>query len=205
MEFHTVLGITAIFHVTSNISKIVYFRKGFDKKLAVSLGVPAVIFVIIGSILSKYFDARILTLALSFFLILISLFLLLFRSVVIAPTVSNSVLGGIISGFAAGLLGTGGAIRGLTLAAFSLKTEVFLATSAVIDLGIDASRSLVYYLNGFIHRSDLYLIAILVVVSIAGTWIGGFLLKKISDTQFKKIVLILILLTGIMTLIKSIS
>jgi len=32
-DFETVLGLTAVFHVFSNLSKIAQFRKGLDKKL----------------------------------------------------------------------------------------------------------------------------------------------------------------------------
>ncbi|MBY0433276.1 MAG: hypothetical protein K2U26_04110, partial [Cyclobacteriaceae bacterium] len=38
LDFHSVLGITALFHVTSNISKIFLFKKGVDKRLIVQLG-----------------------------------------------------------------------------------------------------------------------------------------------------------------------
>ena len=55
LDFHSVLGITAIFHVSSNITKIAFFRKGFDKNIVIWVGVPAVIFVIIGAYLSKFF------------------------------------------------------------------------------------------------------------------------------------------------------
>lgn len=202
LEFHAVLGITAVFHVSSNITKIVFFRKGFDKKLVLSIGIPAVLFVIVGGVLSKYIPTQLLEILLSIFLIGISLTLLIFKSLKVTPTVVNSIVGGTASGLFAGLLGTGGAIRGITLAAFSLKTEVFIATSAVIDLGIDASRSVVYYFNGYVHKEDLYLIPILLVVSVIGTYIGKQILSKISEAQFKSIVLILILLTGLITLYK---
>ena len=202
LEFHAVLGITAVFHVSSNITKIVFFRKGFDKKLVLSIGIPAVLFVIVGGVLSKYIPTQLLEILLAIFLIGISLTLLIFKSLKVTPTVVNSIVGGTASGLFAGLLGTGGAIRGITLAAFSLKTEVFVATSAVIDLGIDASRSVVYYFNGYVHKEDLYLIPILLVVSVVGTYIGKQILTKISETQFKSIVLILILLTGLITLYK---
>ena len=46
LDFYSVLGITALFHVSSNIVKIILFRKGYDKKLIISIGVPAVLFVI---------------------------------------------------------------------------------------------------------------------------------------------------------------
>lgn len=203
LDFQSVLGITALFHVSSNLTKIAFFRKGVDKRLLLSIGIPAVLFVIIGSIVGKYLDEWILTILLAGFLILLSLFFLIARSFELKPTLSNSITGGIISGLMAGLLGTGGAIRGMVLAAYNLKIEVFIATSAIIDLAIDASRSVVYTMNGYVHKHDLYLVPILLVVSIAGTYLGKLILKRLSDKQFKSIVLILVLITGVVTLVKA--
>lgn len=204
LDFHSVLGVTALFHLSSNISKIYFFREGFDKKLILNMGISSVIFVIIGALLSNYFPSKTLEISLAIFLITISLVLLLFKSVTVKPTQTNSILGGMLSGFIAGLLGTGGAIRGITMASFNLKTTVFIATSAIIDLGIDLSRSVVYTYNGYVHKDDLYLIPILLVVSIIGTFIGKKILEKLSEAQFKSTVLVLILLTGCITLGKFI-
>jgi uncharacterized membrane protein YfcA len=205
LDFHSVLGITALFHVSSNLSKIALFRKGFDKKLIISIGIPAVLFVTIGAFLSKYVDTKILELSLAIFLIAVSLVFLIFKNLRVKPKLSNSIAGGTLSGLVAGLLGTGGAIRGLTLAAYNLKMEVFIATSAIIDLAIDSSRSVVYFFNGYMRKDLLYLIPILLLVSIAGTYIGKKILINVSDIQFKYIVLVLILLTGIVTLFKVIQ
>ena len=204
LDYQSVLGITALFHVSSNISKIALFKKGFDKKLVITIGIPAVIFVIIGSWLVKYVQTEYLEITLSLFLIIVSSLLLIFQKVKLKPTTSNSIAGGIISGFTAGLLGTGGAIRGMTLAAYNLKIEVFIATSAIIDLAIDASRSIVYTLNGYVHKHDLYLLPILLIVSITGTYIGKIILSKVSEVVFKYIVLILVFITGLVTLLKII-
>ena len=205
LDFHSVLGITALFHVSSNLSKIALFRKGFDKKLIISIGIPAVLFVTIGAFLSKYVDTKILELSLAIFLIAVSLVFLIFKNLKVKPKLSNSIASGTLSGLVAGLLGTGGAIRGLTLAAYNLKMEVFIATSAIIDLAIDSSRSVVYFFNGYMRKDLLYLIPILLLVSIAGTYIGKKILINVSDIQFKYIVLLLILLTGIVTLFKVIQ
>lgn len=204
LDFHSVLGITALFHVSSNLSKIILFRKGFDKKLIFSIGIPAVVFVIVGAYLSKLIDTTILEFSLAIFLIVVSLVFLIFKNLELKPTLPNAIGGGVISGFVAGLLGTGGAIRGLTLAAYNLKMEVFIATSAIIDLAIDSSRSVVYFFNGYMRKDLLYLIPILLVTSIIGTFIGKKILTKISEIQFKYIVLLLILATGIITLLKVI-
>jgi len=204
LDFHSVLGITAIFHVSSNITKIVFFRKGFDKKLLIWIGIPAIIFVIIGAYFSKFIKSNILEILLALFLIITSLTFLFFKKITVNPTIKNSIFGGVFSGLIAGIIGTGGAIRGITLAAFNLNMETFIATSAIIDLGIDFSRSIVYYTNGYVHNHDLYLIPILLVVSIVGTYLGKKILFYISEEKFKSIVLILILITGIITLSKII-
>jgi len=202
LDFHSVLGITALFHVSSNLSKIAFFRKGVNVMLIIYLGIPAVLFVLAGAWLTQFMATQTLEIVLSIFLIVISLVFLYFNNIFIQPSKLNAITGGTLSGFIAGLVGTGGAIRALVFSAFQLKTEVFIATSAVVDLAIDASRSFVYWHNGFVHTHDLYLIPILLLVSIAGTFIGKKILQYVSESLFKKIVLFLILLTGVFTLFK---
>ncbi|MBK9285629.1 MAG: sulfite exporter TauE/SafE family protein [Sphingobacteriaceae bacterium] len=198
-DFHSVLGITAVFHVFSNLSKIALFRSGINKKIIIQIGIPAIIFVALGAFLSNSINSNILELILGVFLILFSLLLIIFKKFKVKSSFKNSILSGILSGFTAGLLGTGGAIRGLFLSALNLNMEIFVATSAVIDLGVDITRSVVYGIHGYIHQHDLYLIGILFFVSFIGSYLGKLIMKKISQTQFKKIVLVLILLTGIYT------
>ncbi|MFC4816862.1 MULTISPECIES: sulfite exporter TauE/SafE family protein [unclassified Flavobacterium] len=204
LDFHSVLGVTAIYHLSSNISKIYFFRDGFDKKLVINMGITSILFVILGAFLSKSISSKLLELLLALFLISLSVLLLFFRNKRLKPTRTNAILGGSISGFTAGLLGTGGAIRGVVLASYGLQANVFIATSALIDLGIDASRSVVYSLNGFVHKDDLYLIPILLIVSFTGTYIGKKIVNLMSEKQFQTMVLLLILITGVVTLFKAI-
>jgi uncharacterized membrane protein YfcA len=202
LDFHSVLGRTALFHVSSNLSKIAFFRKGVNVMLIIYMGIPAVLFVLAGAWLTQFIATKTLEIVLSIFLIVISLVFFYFNNIFIQPSKLNAITGGTLSGFITGLVGTGGAIRALVFSAFQLKTEVFIATSAVVDLAIDASRSFVYWHNDFVHAHDLYLIPILLLVSIAGTFIGKKILQYISESLFKKIVLFLILLTGVFTLFK---
>lgn len=203
LDFHVVLGITAIYHVSSNLSKIYFFKEGFDKKLLLEVGIPSVVFVIIGAFLSKYVPGKTLEFLLAIFLICLSLLLLIFKNFILKPNTPNSIIGGALSGFIAGLLGTGGAIRGIVLSSYNLKPNLFIATSAMIDLGIDVSRSIVYTSNGFLQKKYIYLIPILIVISIVGTYIGKRIVNLLTEKQFKTTVLFLILATGIFTLIKS--
>ena len=201
LDFQSVLGITALFHLSSNVTKIAFFRKGLDKKLIVALGVPAIILVSVGAYFSKFLDPKILTYFLGFFLIALSLLFLIFKKLIVKPNTKNAIIGGSLSGLSAGLLGTGGAIRGITMAAFKMDKNKFIATSAVIDLGVDFSRTIVYYYNGYMKQEYLYLVAILVLIGVLGTWIGKKILNKISQEQFRFIVLLLILGIGIASIV----
>lgn len=196
-EFKTVLGITAIFHVFSNLSKIFLFRNGVDRNIVLKLGVPAVVFVIIGALLSNIVPQKQLELLMSLLLMLLSVFLLIFINRSVERSDANLIGGGVVSGFLAGLIGTGGTVRGLTLAAFNLDKDIFIATSAMIDLGVDSSRAVIYFLNGYVVMEFLFTLPFLIVISLLGSWLGKLILQRISQNVFKYIVLVVIVLTSL--------
>lgn len=202
LDFHTVLGITALFHVSSNLTKIGFFRKGIDRRILIYLGIPAVVFVILGAALSRYVKKETFELSISVLLVILGFLLLWFRNLKLSINPVNSITGGALSGFAAGLMGTGGAIRGLVLSAFQLEKEVYIASSAIIDLGVDLSRSVVYVMNGYVHRDILYLVPLLILVSLIGTYLGKLILNRIPSERFQKMTLALILLIGIGGIVK---
>jgi uncharacterized membrane protein YfcA len=201
-DFESVLGLTAIYHLSSNLSKIVLFKKGLNKRLLIQIGIPSVLFVILGGFLSKMVNGRYLELLLGIFLVAIALLFFIKKDLVINPNKRNAVIGGSLSGFSAGLLGTGGAIRGLTMAAFNLEKSAFIATSAFIDFLIDFSRSFVYFYNGYIHQHDLIYVPFLLIIGLIGTAIGKKVLNRIPQDKFKKTSLALILVIGVITLTK---
>lgn len=164
------------------------------------IGIPSVIFVIIGGLLSKVMDSGFLEVALGVFLVGFSLIFLIKRTLVVSPSKRNTLIGGSLSGFSAGLLGTGGAIRGLTMAAFNLEKSVFIATSAFIDLMIDLTRSVVYYNNGYIHYHDLKYVPFLFVIGLVGSYIGKKILVYIPQSKFRTLSLFFIFTIGVFTL-----
>lgn len=116
----------------------------------------------------------------------------------------NAIFFGVFSGFLAGLLGTGGAIRGLTRAAFNLEKSVFVATSAFIDFLIDFSRTFGYYNNGYIHAHDLKYVPFLLIIGLIGTYLGKKILNFIPQAKFRKLSLGFILLMRLITVMKFI-
>ncbi|MBU3663325.1 MAG: sulfite exporter TauE/SafE family protein [Bacteroidetes bacterium] len=201
-DFKTVLGITAIFHVFSNLSKIALFKQGIKKEMVIKLGIPAIIFVIIGAYITTILPSEKIELGMNVALVFLAIFLIFNFNKPLKQTDSNLYIGGIASGFLAGITGTGGAVRGITLAAFQLPKEIFIATSAFIDLGVDFSRAVVYTSNGYFKKEHLFLIPFLIGISILGSYAGKLILLKTSEKIFRYLVLVVIILTAIFQITK---
>jgi uncharacterized membrane protein YfcA len=201
-DFKIVLGITAVFHVFSNVFKIFLFRKGVDRSVLFYLGIPAVISVVIGAVLTAYIPVKIIEMAMSVVVLAIAVYMIFNQRMALSKSNKNLIVGGTVSGFLAGLVGTGGAIRGLTLAAFELEKSAFVATSAVIDLGVDASRAAVYIGMGYFQKEHIILIPAFILVAFLGSLIGKIILARTSALFFRYAVLFFVISTSIWQLIK---
>ncbi len=204
-DLHVVLGLTALLHVSGNLAKMILFRKYIDWKVSLLFGIPGVIAVAIGAIIVSTFDIIYGEIFLAAFLLLFSVFFFLNREWKAPEGKAYAVASGGIAGFLAGLIGTGGAVRGAAMTAFNLPKNIFVATSATIDMGVDMTRSVIYVKSGFLNNGHLPVIPLLILVSFLGSWLGKQVLDGISQESFRKIVLFLIFITGIITLIKAMN
>lgn len=198
--FHEVLALTSILHVFSNAAKLVFFRQHVQWRLLLLLGIPSICFVILGAYLSTRLEFKFTELILGVFLIAFGLFFFFKPAVRLSPNAWNAIAGGGIAGFLAGLIGTGGALRGLVLAAFDLEKSVFVATSAAIDSGVDFSRMIIYLRNNYLTADSYWYIPGLVLVAFAGSFIGKLVLNRIEQKSFRRIVLAFVFLIGATTL-----
>lgn len=114
------------------------------------------------------------------------------------------ILGGGISGFITGLIGTGGALRAAFLTGLKIEKEKYIATAAVIALGTDATRIPSYLANGFLDEQYYYFIPILFGVALAGSFVGRKIVGRIDQAKFKKFVLIAVILTSIKFIVDGI-
>jgi uncharacterized membrane protein YfcA len=199
-DFHQVLVLTSILHVFSNAAKLLFFGKDVRFRLLVLLGLPSVAAVILGAYLSTKLEFKFDELILGGFLIVFSIFFFWKPTARISRTKFSAISAGGVAGFLAGLIGTGGALRGLALAAFDLEKGVFVATSAGIDSGVDLSRMIIYLRNGYLAPNSLGYIAGLLLIAFVGSYLGKITLRKIQQRHFRKIVLGFVFVIGLITL-----
>ena len=107
------------------------------------------------------------------------------------------ILGGGLSGFIVGLVGTGGALRAAFLTGLNMEKEKYIGTSAVVALGSDATRIPYYISSGFLPEQYYFLIPFLFTSAITGSYVGRKMVARIDQQKFKKMVLIAIILVRV--------
>lgn len=187
-EFKTALVLVALFHFFSNIGRISFFRKSLDKKLVIYFGIPSIILTFIGAKLVNYLPSEILIFILGIFLFTFSIVSMWKPKIKFNPSNKNAVVGGGLSGFFAGILGTGGAIRSFFLTSFKLKKNVYLATAALIALLIDIVRIPVYFYNRLLQPIYYYLILPLFFIAIISSYVGKKVVDKTPEKDYLKFV-----------------
>ena len=126
LDFRVALILVAIFHISGNIGRLTFFRYGFDRRLLVIFGLPSLSFTLVGALLINYTPQLFLKLILGFFFIVYSLTSLLKPGFLFPSNKRNGLIGGSLSGFFAGLIGTGGALRSAFLTSFNLEKSVYI-------------------------------------------------------------------------------
>lgn len=196
VNFKTALVLVAISHISGSVGAATFFRHGLDKKLILLFGVPTVILTVFGAYLVVYVPQDVLQVSLGIFLFLFSIYSLLKSDFKVNATETNTILGGGISGFMQGLIGIGGPLRGAFLSSYNLKKFKYIATLSAIAVAEDATRIPIYFANNLLEPQFYYYIPFLVVIGIVGSYTGKKIVNRIPQNIFKKIVLVIIAVAG---------
>ncbi len=113
-------------------------------------------------------------------------------------------LGGVLSGFFGGLSGHQGALRAVFLAPLGLSPTQFASTQAILALGVDAARLLVYG-GSFLALSSgdgedaipWDLVGVATVCAFAGAYLGKQLLPHVTVAALHTVVGGLLLVVGL--------
>ena len=107
------------------------------------------------------------------------------------------VVGGSLSGFLAGLIGTGGALRGAFLTAFGITKLKYFATAAAVGVAVDVTRLPIYIRSGFGRSDILWYIPLLFLIALIGSLSGKAIVDRIPQREFRVTVLWAIFILGV--------
>jgi uncharacterized membrane protein YfcA len=201
-DLRIAIFLVACFHLFNNLFKIRLFWDKIDFRTFSYFGIPSICFAFCGAALIALLPLEAISKILAVFLIVYAVYSLFKPMLTIQKNRWTAILGGSLSGFFAGLIGLGGAIRSSFLVAFDLPKDVYVATSAMIAVVIDFTRIPTYIFTGSVQtRTELLLIPLLIVSAYFGVRLGRVLLYRIDQQTFRRIVSIALLLVGLKLLI----
>lgn len=202
-DVKTAVFLVAVVHLANNLLKLGLFVKHIDKTVLWRFGFISIAGALAGSFLQGVFQAVIVKYVLALFLIASGISEFTPKDVSFKLPRKFDILGGFFSGLMGGLIGNQGAIRSAYLLNYNLTKEGFIATATAIAVVVDLGRIPVY-IYGQAAQTQHAVLTLLIVTLVAftGTLIGRQLLSKISFVQFRKIVAVCLILTGIMLIIQ---
>jgi len=195
--------LVAFFHFFSNAFKLLRLRQSVNWRIMALYGVPSILTAYGGAMLLERINIEVVSIVFAGFIITFALYSLINPSVSLPDKKGVLVVGGAISGFSAGLIGLGGAIRSMFLISAKLKKEVYVATSAAIAVVVDITRLSVYVFNGSLNTEYYWYIAPLIIIAFAGTSLGIRLLAKLPGMVVRQLVLMFLILAGINMLLRQ--
>ena len=149
-------------------------------------------------------DANVLVRSLGVFVLLYSVY-----SLLPLPDLSGSrkwaVVAGSCGGLVGALFGTGGPFYVVYLKIRRLNKGQFRATIAMIFLFDGGVRIAGYAINGLYTSQVLLLVAVLFPVLFLGMYVGHHLHIKIDQKRFNQLISVILLVSGIMLLYKSMA
>lgn len=201
-QLNQTLLFVGIIHLFSNIGKLFFSLEGLRFKFLLYFVIPSIIATSIGARLTALIRPEIIIQFLGLIFIIYVLIILINPVFHFKQSITNTILGGTISGFTSGLIGIGGSIRGFSLSLYNLSKLKYISTLGVIGTITDLSRILVYFINGFNLTKYLWIVIIICIpISMFGSFIGRKVLNYIDQEKFRYVIGIALTIIGIIFLI----
>ena len=197
-----VLLLVGIIHWFGDIWKILLFRSGARWTLILLFGGTGIVASVIGGLLVFQTPEGVLARALGAFLLVYVAFIFAKPRFKVPQTTLTAISGGLLHGFAAGIFGMGGAVRGAFLAAFDLPKAVYILTSGAIGLIVDSGRIATYWSQGASFETRLlWGLLLFVPVSFAGAKIAERIVERVPQERFRVVVAVFLGLVALQLLL----
>ncbi len=145
-----------------------------------------------------------LTFALGLFIVTYSLYSL-FMKMELRGGRRWAILAGSLGGFISAIFGTGGPFYVIYLKLRQLDKTQFRASIAMVFLIDGGARISGYALSGLYVQQALWLVLILVPVLVLAMWVGHRLHHRINQDKFNQIINVLLCVSGIMLMVKTVT
>ena len=201
------IAIVSLPHLAGTFVRFLLVRTRIDRDVLLGFGAASAIGGLIGAALQAIVQSSALAIVFGLLLVFAGIGSLTgFAQRMRFSGRRSALVGGGLSALLGGLVGNQGGIRAAALLGFDVERDAFVATATAVALIVDGARIPVYLAT---QGADLAphwpLIALLAGSAVAGTLLGGWTLRRMSEVVFRRVVGLLLVLLGIYTLTRAFS
>jgi uncharacterized membrane protein YfcA len=162
---------------------------------------PSILTTLGGALLFHQLEVEIISVIFAVIILTFAAYSFSNRKYQIPKTNVTLIIGGVLSGVMAGLVGMGGPLRSMFLLSSGNKKYSYIATSSILAVLISTTRIIVYLYYDTLQDDYYIYILPLVVIAFIGTYIGLKLLSRLSNLVIKRTVLIVLVVLAIKLLL----
>ena len=190
----------SIFYIFSSIFLINKEWNNIDFSILSRLAIPTIIGVIIGILVLAFTNPILLKKALGIFIILYVIYVALIKADFQVGRKFVAILG-ILGGFFSGVFSTGGPLYVISVKNMAIDVKTFRATMIGIMGLITLVRIPMLSVSGILTLAHWQVALIIFPVFLLAQYIGKLVYSKIDEFYFKKVLLVLLLFSGIVLII----
>jgi uncharacterized membrane protein YfcA len=197
------VAVVSIPHLAGTFIRLLKLRKQINRTLALTFGAASAIGGLAGALLNAYANGPMLGYVFGALLIFAGLSGLTGIAERVELKGPWRWIGGFASAAFGGLVGNQGGIRSAAMLGFNLSKESFVATATAIALVVDGARMPVYFVTE--HQQLVTVSPIILIATVGvtvGTLVGSYLLGRIAERMFKRIVSVLVFGLGVYMLVR---
>lgn len=205
LDLRLAIAAVSLPHFAGTLVRFVLVRRDIDREVLLGFGAASAAGGLIGATLQSVAQSAVLAIIFGALLVFAGLGSITgFAQRMRLRGRGAALVGGVLSGLLGGLVGNQGGIRAAALLGFDVDRQAFVATATAVALIVDGARIPVYLATqGPALAPHWPLIATLAAGAILGTLAGGWVLRRMPEALFRRVVGALLLVLGAYTLARA--
>ena len=193
--------------VVMDVLTVYQYRHSFDKRNAMLLVPAGLVGVFFGAVFLGFFNSeRILQIAVGIVAVGFVVYQLLRKLIfgVLEKRTPKPITGlflGTLGGFTSTLAHAGGPPLTMYLLPQKLPRRIYVGTAAVYFFAVNVAKLVPYSYYGMFSPKNYLVIIILIPFAFIGVKMGLFLVNRINDKYFSRIIYVLLAFTGVQLLL----
>jgi hypothetical protein len=192
------VAVVALPHLAATALRLWMLRRYVDREVLLRFGLASAAGGLTGSVLHAFVASPVLAVVLGALLVFGGASELLGLAGRLRFPGPWAIVAGFLSGSFGGLVGNQGGVRSAALLRFDLDRRALIATATASAMLVDLARTPVYLLSSGQDILDRWPLVLLLTGGVlAGTLLGGPLLRRIPETTFRRVLSVLLIGLGV--------